>query len=173
MIDKPCAQYSGGMKRRLSFAVACIGDPRVLMLDEPTTGMDPMTRRFVWDYVHETKRRRVVLLTTHSMEEADALGDRIGIMSQGALVALGTSLHLKNKFGDGCAPRPRTPTRPSSPQLAPAPQPPPPPRGGENVGKVKWSWSPIEREELGTRGSKKSKMVLEPYRERGAGDQRE
>jgi ABC-type multidrug transport system ATPase subunit len=120
VIDKPCAQYSGGMKRRLSFAVACIGDPRVLMLDEPTTGMDPMTRRFVWDYVHETKRRRVVLLTTHSMEEADALGDRIGIMSQGALVALGTSLHLKNKFGDGCAPRPRTPTRPSSPQLAPA-----------------------------------------------------
>ena len=100
--DKPCAEYSGGMKRRLSFAIACIGDPRVLMLDEPTTGMDPMTRRFVWDYVHETKLRRVVLLTSHSMEEADILGDRIGIMSLGALVALGTSLHLRNKFGDGC-----------------------------------------------------------------------
>ena len=60
-----------------------------------------MNRRFVWDAITERKLNRTVLLTTHSMEEADALGDRIGIMSSGRLVALGTGLHLKAKFGDG------------------------------------------------------------------------
>ena len=89
------------MKRRLSVAISFIGDPKVVMLDEPTTGMDPMNRKHVWDMIAELKTTRSVLLTTHSMEEADALGDRIGIMSAGQLVALGNSLHLKDKFGDG------------------------------------------------------------------------
>ena len=98
---KQAGTYSGGMKRRLSVAISFIGDPKVVMLDEPTTGMDPMNRKHVWDMIAELKQERTVLLTTHSMEEADALGDRIGIMSAGQLVALGNSLHLKDKFGDG------------------------------------------------------------------------
>ena len=71
------------------------------MLDEPTTGMDPMNRKHVWDLVRDAKRECTVVLTTHSMEEADALGDRISIMSGGSLVALGSSLHLKTKYGEG------------------------------------------------------------------------
>eukprot|EP01113_Clastostelium_recurvatum_P005090 TRINITY_DN1226_c0_g1_i1.p1 TRINITY_DN1226_c0_g1~~TRINITY_DN1226_c0_g1_i1.p1 ORF type:complete len:879 (-),score=247.94 TRINITY_DN1226_c0_g1_i1:81-2717(-) len=94
-------QYSGGMKRRLSTAIALTGDPQIVFLDEPTTGMDPVSRRQVWNLIEKVKRGRIIVLTTHSMEEADVLGDRVGIMSRGRLVALGTSLHLKNKFGAG------------------------------------------------------------------------
>lgn len=109
LADRHAGHFSGGMQRRLSVASAFIGNPigskrgdrKVVMLDEPTTGMDPMNRRHVWDLVKEAKRECTVVLTTHSMEEADALGDRIGIMSSGSLVALGTSLHLKTKYGRG------------------------------------------------------------------------
>ena len=94
-------KYSGGMRRRLSIAIALLGDPRILFLDEPTTGMDPVTRRRVWSMIKAAKRGRVIILTTHSMEEADVLGDRIGVMSHGQLQALGSSLRLKNKFGAG------------------------------------------------------------------------
>ena len=69
---------SGGQKRRLSIAMGVIGNPKVIFLDEPTTGLDPNTRRFVWDYIMEIKEGRVIVLTTHSMEEADALCNRIG-----------------------------------------------------------------------------------------------
>ena len=164
LADKPAGSFSGGMQRRLSVAAAFIGNPigsqlghqKVVMLDEPSTGMDPMNRKRecrlacwpiartrtrgtsrlaspppprpladirvrvrarvrvlyvlcvravrvvadVWDLVRMCKRECTVVLTTHSMEEADALGDRIGIMSSGALVALGTSLHLKTKYGE-------------------------------------------------------------------------
>ncbi|ORX68901.1 P-loop containing nucleoside triphosphate hydrolase protein [Anaeromyces robustus] len=93
--------YSGGMKRRLSMIIATIGDPRVILLDEPTTGMDPVNRRYVWRFVEEFKKDRCILLTTHSMEEADALGDDICIMSRGFVKAIGNSIHLKNKFGNG------------------------------------------------------------------------
>ncbi len=93
--------YSGGMKRRLSMAIALIGDPQIVFLDEPTTGMDPVTRRSVWDMIEAAKRDRVILLTTHSMEEADVLGDRICIMSRGKIQALGSSIRLKQKFGTG------------------------------------------------------------------------
>ena len=65
-------EYSGGMRRRLSVAIACIGSPEVVFLDEPTTGMDPVARRGVWDLIHRFKQGRVVCLTTHSMEEAEA-----------------------------------------------------------------------------------------------------
>ena len=64
------------MRRRLSLAIALLGDPKVVFLDEPTTGMDPVTRRQVWDVIERAKAGRVILLTTHSMEEADILGDR-------------------------------------------------------------------------------------------------
>eukprot|EP00475_Leptophrys_vorax_P029658 TRINITY_DN4376_c0_g2_i5.p1 TRINITY_DN4376_c0_g2~~TRINITY_DN4376_c0_g2_i5.p1 ORF type:complete len:983 (+),score=58.52 TRINITY_DN4376_c0_g2_i5:142-3090(+) len=93
--------YSGGMKRRLSVAVALIGDPKVVYLDEPTTGMDPVSRRHVWDIIERAKRGRAIVLTTHSMEEADILGDRIAIMARGRLRCIGTSIHLKNRFGAG------------------------------------------------------------------------
>eukprot|EP00897_Mesotaenium_endlicherianum_P000650 jgi/Mesen1/10586/ME000085S09913 len=95
------AAYSGGMRRRLSLATALIGDPSILFLDEPTTGMDPVTRRHVWDIVEGAKRARAVVLTTHSMEEADVLGDRISILARGRLRCVGTSIRLKSKFGAG------------------------------------------------------------------------
>ncbi|CAN8251970.1 unnamed protein product [Cochlearia groenlandica] len=93
--------YSGGMKRRLSVAIALIGDPKLVFLDEPTTGMDPITRRHVWDIIQESKKDRAIILTTHSMEEADILGDRIGIMAKGKLRCIGTSIRLKSRFGTG------------------------------------------------------------------------
>jgi ABC-type multidrug transport system ATPase subunit len=93
--------YSGGMRRRLSVAIALLGDPEVVYLDEPTTGMDPISRRFVWDIIEEAKPGRAIVLTTHSMEEADILGDRIAIMARGRLRALGSSLRLKQRFGSG------------------------------------------------------------------------
>ncbi|CAL9247259.1 unnamed protein product [Arabidopsis halleri] len=93
--------YSGGMKRRLSVAVSLIGDPKLVFLDEPTTGMDPITRRHVWDIIQETKKGRAIILTTHSMEEADILSDRIGIMAKGRLRCIGTSIRLKSRFGTG------------------------------------------------------------------------
>ncbi|XP_047316814.1 ABC transporter A family member 2-like [Impatiens glandulifera] len=93
--------YSGGMKRRLSVAIALIGDPKLVILDEPTTGMDPITRRHVWDIIESSKKGRAIILTTHSMEEADILGDRIGIVAKGRLRCIGTSIRLKSKFGTG------------------------------------------------------------------------
>ena len=99
--NTPCSKYSGGMRRRLSVACSLIADPNVVYLDEPTTGMDPVNRRGVWDVIEKAKKDRVVVLTTHAMEEADTLGDVISIMSRGRLHCLGTSLHLKNKYGSG------------------------------------------------------------------------
>ena len=85
----------------MSFAVSLIGNPRVVFLDEPTTGLDPETKRSMWSLVDAAKPGRSIVLTTHSMEEADALSDRIGIMAYGSLRCIGTSLHLKDKFGAG------------------------------------------------------------------------
>ncbi|KAL2244262.1 ABC transporter A family member 2 [Sesamum indicum] len=93
--------YSGGMRRRLSVAIALIGEPKLVVLDEPTTGMDPITRRHVWDVIEGAKKGRAIILTTHSMEEADILSDRIGIMAKGRLRCLGTSIRLKSRFGTG------------------------------------------------------------------------
>ncbi|KAG0222673.1 ATP-binding cassette sub- A member 2 [Actinomortierella wolfii] len=93
--------YSGGMKRKLSVALAFLGDPKVVLLDEPTTGMDVYTRKQVWQLMQDSKQGRTIMLTTHSMEEADALGDRIAILSKGRLQTLGSSLFLKNRFGLG------------------------------------------------------------------------
>ncbi|KAL6183259.1 hypothetical protein ACLB2K_044670 [Fragaria x ananassa] len=93
--------YSGGMKRRLSVAIALIGDPKLVILDEPTTGMDPISRRHVWDIIEDAKKGRTIVLTSHSMEEADILGDRIGIMAKGRLRCIGTSIRLKSRFGTG------------------------------------------------------------------------
>ena len=101
MADSATGTYSGGMKRRLSLAIALIGDPKAIFLDEPTTGMDPVHKQEAWTMIQKMKRDRIVVLTTHSMEEADCLGDRIGIMGSGRLQCVGTSLSLKNAYGSG------------------------------------------------------------------------
>ena len=93
--------YSGGMRRRLSVAIALLGDPLIVYLDEPTTGMDPISRRHVWDVIEGSKTGRAIVLTTHSMEEADILGDTIAIMARGKVRAYGSSLRLKQRFGSG------------------------------------------------------------------------
>jgi len=99
--DKAAGKFSGGMKRRLQVAISAVGNPSLIYLDEPTTGLDPMSRREIWNAIQKLKKGRVIMLTTHSMEEADILGDRIAVMANGKLRCIGNSLHLKNKFGLG------------------------------------------------------------------------
>ena len=99
--EKVARNLSGGTRRKLSFGIAVIASPAIMVLDEPSTGMDPASRRFMWRIIRSNVTGRACLLTTHSMEEADALCSRIGIMVKGRLCALGTSQHLKRKFGDG------------------------------------------------------------------------
>ena len=89
------ANLSGGQKRKLSLAISLVGDSRAVFLDEPTSGMDPKSRRALWALLQRTKKRRVLVLTTHYMDEADLLADRIAVMSAGRLSCLGTSLFLK------------------------------------------------------------------------------
>jgi len=89
------------MKRRLSVAISSICNPKLLFFDEPTTGLDPVSKRSVWKLIKKLKEDRVMILTTHSMEEADNLADTIGIMSKGRLITTGTSITLRNEFGNG------------------------------------------------------------------------
>jgi len=91
-------KFSGGMKRRLSIAMAMVHEPEVLFLDEPTLGLDPQARKAVWEYIAQLKGKKTILLTTHYMEEADFLSDRIGIIDEGNIVALGTSEELKTNL---------------------------------------------------------------------------
>ena len=94
-------KFSGGMKRKLSLAIALFGNPSVVVLDEPTTGIDAASKRAIWDTFTREKEGKTIILTTHSMEEADALSDHIYIMSDGQLKCGGSSMFLKNKFGTG------------------------------------------------------------------------
>jgi ABC-2 type transport system ATP-binding protein len=93
-------KYSGGMKRRLSIAMALVSNPQVLFLDEPTIGLDPQSRRSIWEYITELKGKKTIVHTTHYLEEADALADRIAIMDEGKIIALGTSNELKESISD-------------------------------------------------------------------------
>lgn len=86
------------MKRKLSFAMALVGQPAVLLLDEPSTGMDPVARRHMWDAIAGAAAGRSIVLTTHLMEECEALCQRVGIMVGGRFTCLGTPQHLKNRF---------------------------------------------------------------------------
>lgn len=90
-------KYSGGMKRRLSIAMALVCQPRVLFLDEPTIGLDPQARRSMWEHIANLKGEMTVVLTTHYLEEADALADRIAVIDRGKVIALGTPQELKDK----------------------------------------------------------------------------
>ena len=88
-------RYSGGMQRRLSIAMALVSDPQVVFLDEPTIGLDPQARRGMWEYIAGLKGNTTIVLTTHYLEEADALADRIAVVDGGGLIALGTPTELK------------------------------------------------------------------------------
>ncbi|XP_060186206.1 ABC transporter A family member 1 isoform X3 [Lycium barbarum] len=92
---------SGGMKRKLSLGIALIGNSKVIILDEPTSGMDPYSMRLTWQLIKRKKKGRIILLTTHSMDEADVLGDRIAIMANGSLKCCGSSIFLKHQYGVG------------------------------------------------------------------------
>ncbi len=97
ILDKKAGKLSGGWQRRLSIAMALIGEPQILFLDEPTLGLDVIARSELWDTIRAIKGKITVILTTHYMEEAEALSDRIGIMKNGRLIALGTAEELKKK----------------------------------------------------------------------------
>ncbi|KAG6615637.1 ABC transporter A family member 1 [Phytophthora cinnamomi] len=102
--NKLAGSLSGGNKRKLSVAIAMIGNPAIIFLDEPSTGMDPVSRRFMWDVIADISTRgkeSTIVLTTHSMEECEALCSRVGIMVGGRLRCLGSVQHLKSRFGDG------------------------------------------------------------------------
>ncbi|CAG9831938.1 unnamed protein product [Diabrotica balteata] len=100
--DKNAENCSGGTRRKLSYAMAMVGNPKIVLLDEPSTGMDPQSKRFLWDTILSNFRgSKGAILTTHSMEEADALCSRIGIMVKGELRCLGSTQHLKNLYGAG------------------------------------------------------------------------
>ncbi|HEV3353155.1 MAG TPA: ATP-binding cassette domain-containing protein [Acidimicrobiales bacterium] len=101
-LDRPIATYSGGMKRRLDVAAALVHDPEVLFLDEPTTGLDPVSRARMWEEVRRLNRElnMTIFLTTQYLEEADELADRVGIINDGRLVAEGTPAALKRSVGN-------------------------------------------------------------------------
>jgi len=89
------------MKRRLSFGISLVGQPQIIFLDEPTTGLDPENKRQIWDILTNCKTNKCMILTTHLMEEAEVLSDRIGIITNGSLKCLGTQYKLKKDFGKG------------------------------------------------------------------------
>jgi len=104
-LDKPAEQLSGGNKRKLQVSIAILGNPQIILLDEPSAGMDPGARRFMWKVVKNItseQKNTCVILTTHSMEEAEALCTKMGIMvSGGIFTCFGSTQHIKNKFGKG------------------------------------------------------------------------
>merc|ERR1712136_665557 len=99
--DEKSRKLSGGMKRKLSVAIAFVGDSKCVILDEPTAGIDPYARRGIWDLLLKFKGNRTIVLSTHHMDEADLLGDRIAIISQGELICCGSSLFLRSCYGTG------------------------------------------------------------------------
>ncbi|MEV0682611.1 ATP-binding cassette domain-containing protein [Nocardia sp. NPDC050378] len=101
--DKPASTYSGGMTRRLDLAMTLVGDPRIIFLDEPTTGLDPRSRRSIWDIIRTLVDDLgvTVFLTTQYLEEADQLADRIAVLDQGRIVAEGTAAELKRLIPGG------------------------------------------------------------------------
>jgi ABC-2 type transport system ATP-binding protein len=100
--DKPLSTYSGGMRRRLDLAMTLVGQPSVIFLDEPTTGLDPRSRLTMWQIIRDLAAAGVtILLTTQYLDEADQLADRIAVLDQGRIVAEGTSAELKSRIPGG------------------------------------------------------------------------
>ena len=100
VLPRRAGKLSGGWQRRLSIAMALIGEPKVVFLDEPTLGLDVIARSELWDLIRELKGSVTVILTTHYMEEAEALSDRIGIMDKGRLLCVGTACELMQAAGE-------------------------------------------------------------------------
>lgn len=99
VLKRKAGKLSGGWQRRVSIAMALISEPKIFFLDEPTLGLDVIARHELWDVIRSLKGKATVILTTHYMEEAEALSDRIGIMKDGKLLAVGTAEELKQKAG--------------------------------------------------------------------------
>ena len=99
VLARRAGKLSGGWQRRLSIAMALIGEPKILFLDEPTLGLDVLARSDLWDTIRALKGRMTIVLTTHYMEEAEELSDRVGVMRDGHLLALGTPAELKSQAG--------------------------------------------------------------------------
>ena len=99
VLKRKAGKLSGGWQRRVSIAMALIGEPKILFLDEPTLGLDVIARHELWDVIRALKGQVTIVLTTHYMEEAEALSDRIGIMKSGKLLAVGTAKELKQRSG--------------------------------------------------------------------------
>lgn len=99
VLKKKAGKLSGGWQRRLSIAMALVSEPQILFLDEPTLGLDVIARSELWDLIRELKGKTTVILTTHYMEEAEALSDRVGIMKDGKLLSVGTPEELNEKTG--------------------------------------------------------------------------
>lgn len=99
VLSRKAGKLSGGWQRRLSIAMALISDPEILFLDEPTLGLDVLARSELWDLIRSLKGRMTIVLTTHYMEEAEALSDRTGIMKSGRLIAVGTPSEIKARAG--------------------------------------------------------------------------
>ncbi len=97
VFHKKAGKLSGGWQRRLSIAMALVGEPKILFLDEPTLGLDVVARRELWDTIRALKGKVTTVLTTHYMEEAESLADRIGIMKEGKLLALGNVAEIKRQ----------------------------------------------------------------------------
>ncbi len=97
---KKASKLSGGWQRRLSIAMALISEPQILFLDEPTLGLDVIARSELWDSIRELKGKMTIILTTHYMEEAEELSDRIGVMKDGHILAVGTAAELKKQTGE-------------------------------------------------------------------------
>ena len=98
---KLAPKLSGGMKRRLSIAMALVGGAKFILMDEPTSAVDPASRSEIWKVIQETKKERCIILTTQHLTEADHLSDRIGILSHGELLCLGSPHYIKRTFGVG------------------------------------------------------------------------
>lgn len=99
VLSRKAGKLSGGWQRRVSIAMALISEPEILFLDEPTLGLDVISRHDLWDYIRALKGKMTVILTTHYLEEAEKLSDRIGIMKNGRLLAVGTAEELKKRTG--------------------------------------------------------------------------
>lgn len=99
VLKQKAKTLSGGWQRKLSIAISLINDPKVLFLDEPTLGLDVLARRELWTVIESLKGKITIILTTHYMEEAESLADRVGIMDKGKLIAVGTVKELMQKAG--------------------------------------------------------------------------
>ncbi len=99
--NQQARQLSGGMQRRLNLAMALVHDPQIVILDEPEAGLDPQSRVRVREYIRSLRPRKTIILTTHNMDEADRLADRVAIIDHGRLLVLDTPQALKTRLGEG------------------------------------------------------------------------